>query len=293
MKPPGSLHPTRKSQPGKIQAAPSYWLAPLNFLLDAAKIKSSTTRRRIESIVRREVVKKAGKALGPEPGPDAQRARSQMHLLSRRILAAQETERRTLSRRLHDEIGQDLTALKLQILLVECERAPAQIFEQLTACAATLDHTLDSVRDLSRSLRPSELDDFGLDVALRANFETRSEAEGLTLHYSATCLNEELRPEVAIACFRIAQEAMTNIIRHAHARTVNVSLTTDGDELRMTVSDDGCGYDLGLAEANAVKDNYLGPVTMRERAELVGGCLMLSSAPGKGTRVTAAFPLTP
>ncbi|RPE74604.1 signal transduction histidine kinase [Vulcaniibacterium tengchongense] len=203
--------------------------------------------------------------------------------LARGLIEVQESERRTLSRELHDDVGQAITAIKMGAasLAGEDEAGRAEIVAEIVALA---DQTIAKLRNLSMLLRPPQLDALGLEAALRG------QAEAL-FRNARTALRLELqgparRPPAAIelACFRIAQEALTNVLRHAGAGTVQVRLRADAHALALQVADDGRGFDPAQVHG-------LGLITMRERAQLLGGSFALHSAPGAGTRIEARLPL--
>jgi signal transduction histidine kinase len=210
--------------------------------------------------------------------------REELQTLARRLLTAQEDERRTLSRELHDDIGQQLTAIKLGAMALEDETEPAVRNELLAEILTTADQTLAKLRDLSMLLRPPQLDALGLEAALRWQAERmfRSGRPRLTLALASLPYRPD--PAAELACFRIAQEAMTNIRRHAQATSVEVSLVPVEDGLQLTVRDDGQGFD-------PAHSGGFGLVTMRERAEQVGGRLDIDTAPGAGSCVRAHIPL--
>lgn len=219
-------------------------------------------------------------------------AHRRLQALSSRMMQIQETERRAIARELHDEIGQALTAVKinLQALLLRSDtlRHVAQIEDSLRI----VEGALEQVRNLSLDLRPSQLDDLGLQPALRWYLDRQSRMAGLSVQFSGDPLPERLHPDVETACFRICQEALTNVLRHAGAKRVGVQLRRCDEGLELVVEDDGKGFDVAAAQQRATAGGSLGLVGMQERAALAGGRLELSSAEGRGTRVRACFPLT-
>jgi signal transduction histidine kinase len=208
-------------------------------------------------------------------------SQERLRALSRRLLEVQEEERGRLARDLHDDIGQALTALKIQLE----SRARAE------ECIATLKHTLERVRQLSLSLRPLQLDDLGLVAALRSHLDRQTGIGGLMPHFDAAEAPRAVSPEVETACFRVAQEAITNVMRHARARNLWLRLFTAGGQLALSVRDDGSGFDLEAARRRGAAGASLGLVGMEERVALAGGTLELRSAPGQGTVLLATFPL--
>ncbi|MDB6015948.1 MAG: Multi-sensor signal transduction histidine kinase [Pedosphaera sp.] len=216
----------------------------------------------------------------------------QLQTLSRRLLELQEAERRHIARELHDEIGQALTALKINLQAVQRLSGMATLAPRLTDSISIVDRTLRQVRNLSLDLRPSMLDDLGLCSALRWYADQQAQRAGLSIQFMAGELGARLEPALETACFRVAQEALTNIVRHAQATTVRVHLESDGDSLHLTVHDDGIGFDPEHLEQQTERGRSLGLLGMKERASLIGGRVELKSAPRAGTEVHAWFPIT-
>jgi PAS domain S-box-containing protein len=197
--------------------------------------------------------------------------------LSLRIIQVQEAERRHIARELHDEIGQTLTAAKLSVQ--QQGDGPA-----LAGTVAALDHVLQQVRTLSLDLRPSMLDDLGLPATLRWLLGQQSQLGKFTTALELEGLDERLASDVETTAFRIVQEALTNVLRHAAAQRVIVRLTRRDDRLLLEVQDDGLGFD------PRARSQSFGLQGMRERATLVGGELEIDSAAGRGTTVRARLP---
>jgi signal transduction histidine kinase len=204
----------------------------------------------------------------------------------RRVVGGQELERRRLARELHDETGQALTSILLGLKAVEEAKDGAT----LTSSAATLRElvvaTLQDVRRLAVELRPKALDDFGLVPALERLTETFAEQTGLDVQLEPQLGPERLPAEIETALYRLIQEALTNVVKHAHARTVSILLVRRGESVTAIVEDDGQGFDPGSVRADG-----LGLVGMRERAALVGGRLTLEAREGAGTTIAVEVPL--
>jgi len=210
----------------------------------------------------------------------------ELQALTRRLLCVQEDERRTLSRELHDDIGQSITAIKLAAHAALDEEDRERRREDLQGLIDMADETIHTLRNLARLLRPPQLDALGLEAALRGHAETlfRTAPDGVTLELAIQPLPQRPAPEVEQVCFRIAQECLTNALRHANARRINLSLGDhDGAQLKLYVADNGQGFD-------PAKVHGLGLVIMRERAQSVGGELAIDTAPGEGTRVSLLLP---
>ncbi len=211
--------------------------------------------------------------------------------LSRRLLDVQEAERRHLARDLHDDVGQALTALKIQLESAARSGGGAVRAERVEECARTAGQALERVRLLSLGLRPPQLEDLGLAAALRAHLDRQARLGQLTPHFEAGDAPREIDAGIEIACFRVAQEAITNVLRHAMARDLWLRLFTAGGRLALSVRDNGAGFDLEAARRRGASAGSLGLVDMEERIALAGGTLELRSAPGQGTVVLATFPL--
>lgn len=213
---------------------------------------------------------------------------SQAHFrrLARSVFQVQEDERRRLARDLHDGLGQNLTALKHQLAQLEPElgeRGRERLHRALELCSSTLEDT----RQMSRLLRPQVLDDLGLEAALHWLTRSLSEASGLAIELDAQPVPESLGGDEQTLLFRIAQEALTNVVRHAQASQALLRLVFKGHWAQLTVWDDGRGCD---AEAVLARPGT-GLGGMRERVAMHGGRLELHSRPGQGCRVHATVPL--
>jgi signal transduction histidine kinase len=202
----------------------------------------------------------------------------------RRVVAGQELERRRLARELHDETGQALTSILLGLKAIE-DKDSEEIGRSVAELRELVVETLQDVRRLAVELRPKALDDFGLVPALERLAETFAEQTGIRVHLEAALGDARLSAEVETAVYRIVQEALTNVIKHAQAGTVSVVLTRKGDRVVVVVEDDGRGFDPGRTD-----DARLGLVGMRERIALVDGRVSVESRPGEGTTVVAEVP---
>jgi PAS domain S-box-containing protein len=213
--------------------------------------------------------------------------RERLQILSQRLVEVQESERRTIARELHDEIGQALTGLKL--VLDMAARSPGEdIGESLREALTLVDGLMTQVRDLSLDLRPTMLDDLGLLPALLWHCGRYTDQTGVHVDFRHTNLEgRRFGPKVETAAYRIVQEALTNVARHANVDKVTVRLWAEQDTLNVQIADQGAGFDLEQAMA----EESSGLVGMRERAVLLGGELTIESTPGAGTRLMAELPL--
>ncbi|HEY7293384.1 MAG TPA: ATP-binding protein [Dehalococcoidia bacterium] len=207
-------------------------------------------------------------------------ARDRLRTLSAAVLDAQEEERRRISRELHDDTAQTLTSLLLYAKALEQGDAPADVREALAELREEVARSLEGVRRMARELRPSALDDLGLVAALDGYTHDLARRTGLAIAFESAC-GGRLPPHVELVLYRIAQEALTNAAKHARATRVAVDLVREPGAVTLTVRDDGRGFDPRLVGPG----HGVGLFSMRERAELAGGSLTLSSVPGKGTAV--------
>jgi signal transduction histidine kinase len=214
-----------------------------------------------------------------------------LQVLSRRLVEVQETERRNIARELHDEIGQALTVMQLNLQAMLQASGADALSPRLKESLAVVDHVLEQVRDISLNLRPLILDDLGLEPALRWFTKRQAALVGLQARFHAEPLKQRLNPLIETECFRVAQEALTNVVRHARAKNVSVELRKKAGQLHLRVRDDGIGFNVGALREQAVRGASLGLLSMEERAALAGGGLEFKSTLKKGTEVHAWFPL--
>jgi PAS domain S-box-containing protein len=222
---------------------------------------------------------------------DLRLARARMEALSRQLLRAQEDERRRIARELHDEIGQAMTALKinLQTLIQGGEDGASRLEESVTI----VDQTLQQVRGMALDLRPSILDDLGLVAALEWYIGRYTQRTGLLGRFVADPDHIQADPEIETTCFRVAQEALTNVARHARATRFSVELVQHSGGLQLVIRDDGIGFDPEAALGAASRGVSFGLAGMRERVELIGGRIAFVSEPAEGTEIQVDFPETP
>ncbi len=219
--------------------------------------------------------------------------REHMQKLSQQLLNVQENERRRIALELHDQIGQTLTAVKINLQTVQRAPEAASMGDRLEKSIAIVERALGQVRSLSLALRPSMLDDLGLAAALRWFVDRQAQQAGFSVDFHVDEFEKRLDPNIETACFRVAQEAITNIMRHAEARLVRVQVRNHHTEMQMLIADDGVGFDVPSAFERAGLGESLGLLGMRERIQLLGGKMELDSTPEQGTRLLARFPLTP
>jgi signal transduction histidine kinase len=210
--------------------------------------------------------------------------------LSSRLVHIQEEERRHLSRELHDEVGQALTAVKVELALAERAIDSAGGPPQPLQNARTMvDVALHTVRDLSHLLHPALLDDLGLPAAIDGYSRSFGKRHGIGVQLMCDRMDQRLAPEIEVAAYRILQEALTNVAKHAYARTCRVYLQKLPNVVLITVEDDGVGFD-PKATGQVATPAGLGLIGIRERILELGGTLRIDTGVGKGTRLTAELP---
>lgn len=218
---------------------------------------------------------------------EMERARlfKQMQSLSNRLVEAQEMERRSIARELHDEIGQALTGLKL---MLEMSASAPSDSSRATEMLGVINDLMARVHEMSLDLRPAVLDDLGLLPALLWHFERYSSQTGVQVDFKHAGLAGRFAPLIETTAYRITQEALTNVARHAQVSGVRVYLTANESSLNLEIEDQGCGFDQSAALAMPSS----GLAGMRERALLAHGTLTMQAAPGKGTSIVVKLPLT-
>ncbi len=204
--------------------------------------------------------------------------------LQYQFLETQEDVARRFSHELHDELGQALTAVKANLSAL---RGGALERDRVEDCLHLIDQAIQDVREMSQLLRPTILDDFGLDAALRSLAESFSQRTGVEVKYQSDIANRRLRDQTETHLFRIAQEALTNVARHAEATSVAINLLSRGDELVLTIRDNGRGFEM--------KEHHsrpgLGLAGMETRARGCGGRLVVQAAAGNGVKIEVTCPI--
>ena len=219
-------------------------------------------------------------------------ANNSLRELSGRLMQVQEEERSRLARDLHDEIGQLLTALKIDLQAIQHSEVGRAWSTSLMDSFALVDRLLTQVRTLALDLRPAILDDLGLVSALRWYANRQAERNGWILHFSVEGMAERVPTLIEVACFRSVQEALTNIAKYASAKTIDLTLCRHDQEVTLVIQDNGVGFNVASARQHAQGGESMGLFGMEERARLAGGTLEISSTPGQGTRLYLRFLLT-
>jgi PAS domain S-box-containing protein len=215
---------------------------------------------------------------------------TELNDLTVRLLDAGEDERRQFSRMLHDDVGQALTALKLELEMLEKDLSPLNpcALKSLEAMRRQIRFVSEGTRSLSKSLHPAMLDELGLVPTLTWYLDTFVRSERLEAELTEAGCDKSIPPTVSLALYRVAQEALTNIVRHAKASRVTISLTLGFPYAIMEIEDNGKG--ISRTKGNN-ESKGLGLVSMRERVEILGGAFQIKSSPGKGTRIRVKIPI--
>ena len=218
----------------------------------------------------------------------------QLRALSARLQSAKEVEAARIAREIHDELGSALTALKWDLELIEKDlnqeqgdERPSKVRVKIAAMKGIIDDTINAIRRISAELRPSVLDDLGLVAAIRWHAGEFEERTGIVAHLHSSLEDMDLTQQQSTAVFRIFEEAMTNVMRHAQATQVDIKLEKENGELELTIRDNGRGF----TEAEKSARRTLGLLGMRERANLIGGQVDITGSEGKGTVVTLRVPV--
>ncbi|MEO8597537.1 MAG: sensor histidine kinase [Candidatus Solibacter sp.] len=217
-----------------------------------------------------------------------EKAKQELQQLSARLLEIEEEGKRRLSRELHDEIGQSLALLQIEISHAQAmlDSAPSKLEERLSRARELAERTVQSIRNISGLLRPALLDDLGLVPALQFQLEEFLRRSGIACEFIEDSVEDQLPDAVKTCVYRVVQEALHNCEKHAGAHSVRVTVRQLNDHLMAEVEDDGCGFTMG-----GHRSSGLGLLGMRERSVNAGGSLIIDSSPGHGTRIALRIPL--
>lgn len=217
----------------------------------------------------------------------AEATQRRLRHLSARLVLAREDERRHIARELHDELGQWLTALKMELTGLAQGPKPERLEERVAPLIEMVDETLRTVRRIATDLRPLMLDELGLNPAIEALARATEQRLGIGITSRLQELDPPLTADAAIALYRMVQEALTNVARHARARHARIELAADGDQLILTVSDDGVGFNGDAVQ----REGHHGLLGIDERAHMFGGRLEIAPRAEGGGRLTVKLPL--
>jgi signal transduction histidine kinase len=207
------------------------------------------------------------------------------------LVDAQEAERRHIARELHDEIGQTLTAVKINLQAMQRSADASTLASRLEESMGIIEQAIQQVRTLSLDLRPSLLDDLGLVATLRWYLDRQAKWAGFTTQFIAVPPQMRLPSNLETVCFRLVQEALTNVMRHAQAQLIRVELQQHETELQLLIHDDGVGFEVETTLERVAQGTGLGLLGMQERVLLLGGRIEIDSAPSYGTQIRVYLPL--
>jgi signal transduction histidine kinase len=249
-----------------------------------ARVRTHIELRRLQSGLEQRVRERTADYEQSERA--LQESWKQLQELAGFLQTVREEERTRIAREIHDELGQALTALRIDLVWLEnkCDGDAPRIAERLTSARMLVVRTLDAVRRISEDLRPGMLDDLGLAAAIENHVAKFIEHSGIPCALTMNREEFDISDNMATAIFRLTQEALTNVVRHASASSVEVEILDDADGIHLTVEDDGCGL------APPFNRKTFGLLGMRERVKMFGGKFEMTSVPGKGTRIDAYFP---
>lgn len=271
-------------------------LRELNRVLEQRNLEQAAINRRLRSEIkerkRTEAALRQSEKHYRQLFRQAQLMQEDLRHLSDQILHVQEEERTRISRELHDEVGQALTAINVKLaVLTKPDGEPVERFaDEIASVQALVEQTMDTVHDFARELRPAMLDELGLLPALRSYLSDFQDRTRIRTSFKAGARIEDLTDGQKTTLFRVAQESLNNITKHAQASQVTIAICRRNGSVRMEVSDNGKGFVMG-AQTTATREQRLGLLGMQERMRLVHGRLGLRSQPGKGTVVSALIPL--
>jgi len=214
----------------------------------------------------------------------------ELRQMSQRLLEAQEMERRGIARELHDEVGQSLTAASINLGDLEKQAAGGPLAAQLAEVSAIIARLLQQIRQLSLDLHPTVLDDLGIAPGFRWLIRERAARSGLDVTLSVADDLPRFSAMVENTLFRVFQESLSNVLRHAQAKKLAVELRFEADSLKLTIRDDGRGFDPAAAHKHALEGTSLGVLGMGERVRLAGGTIDFKSAIGQGTEIRVTLP---
>jgi signal transduction histidine kinase/ligand-binding sensor domain-containing protein len=211
--------------------------------------------------------------------------------LTARLASAEESERMRISRELHDEFGQTLTAAKINLQMLRRESTDAAVAQRLEDSVNMVERLIRQARDIARGLRPSLLDDLGLVPALEQHVEALAIRSNVRIELDAGGGVVDLPPDLQTTVFRIVQEGINNALRHARATRIRVTLREDPDAFRLLIEDDGLGYDATAVSQRVKRGEHLGLLGMTERVQGAGGTIRFDARPGAGSRIEVRIPL--
>lgn len=249
-----------------------------------ARVRTHVELRRLQSRLEERVQERTSQFRESEQR--LRESRSRLRELAGFLQSVREEERSRIARELHDELGQSLTALRMDLnwLRTKCADLDPKALERLGSALGLVERTVDALRRISEDLRPRMLDDLGLAAAVEHHVTQFSERTGIACSLAMNKEEFDVDGRSATTVFRVVQEALTNVARHAAASKVAVRIEDPGGDIRLTVEDNGCGF------TDARDKRTFGLLGMQERVEMIGGQLEITSVPGQGTRIEVRIP---
>ena len=249
-----------------------------------ARVRTHVELRRLQSGLGARVEERTAQLVAAQAS--LQESRGQLQELAGFLQTVREEERSGIARELHDELGQALTALRIDLgwLRGKCDQLGDPVVARAGAAYALVERTIDALRRISEGLRPGMLDVLGLAAAIEHYVSQFQERTGIVCKLSMNREEFEIGDMLATAIFRVIQESMTNVLRHAGASELLVAIEEDEREIRIRVQDNGQGFQNGASKKT------FGLLGMRERVKMLGGSIEITSQPGQGTRIDACFP---
>jgi signal transduction histidine kinase/streptogramin lyase len=282
------------SAPLQITVVPPFWMTVQFRLLMIAAVlalafgahwrRTSVLEKRNRELV--ELHRQRERA-----SQDLDDAYQRLRRLTRRFEAAKEDERKRIARELHDELGPSLTAVIINLQLLSTQRKPEQLSRRIEETVDLVDRMIQRIRDISLDLRPPLIDELGLVPALSGYLESVSERTGIPISMRGDKDLGPLPVHMPITVFRVVQEAVTNVIRHAGSCRIDVAIHRNGTGIDVSVEDDGKGFDVVETMEHAATGKAIGLLGMQERVGMAGGEIEIDSTPGTGTRIRARLPL--
>jgi len=220
-----------------------------------------------------------------------ERARTVQEAFSRRLIESQESERKRIAAELHDSLGQSLLVVKnYASRALAVSETPEKVRQQLQEISENTSTSIDDVRSIARALRPYQLDRFGLSKTLEDAADLVGKSGSLQIHTEIDSVDDTFSPDAEISIYRVVQEWLNNVAKHAQVSTARLRVRKDHTSVRMLMEDDGIGFDYDAVMHRSGSESSFGLLNLRERVRLLGGSLKIETGPGKGTRLLVEIP---
>jgi signal transduction histidine kinase len=288
------------SPPLEFEVVPPFWMtlwfrglaltAAAMLILGLHFVRLRSLRNRNAVLEQLEGQREQALARARRSQAELEEAYAGLRQLTGRLESAKEDERSRISRELHDEFGQTLTAAKINLQMLRSTASDSTVARRLEDSVAMVDSMIRQARDIARGLRPPLLDEAGLVPALEHHLKSLAERSGLGIDLDAAPEVARVPPGLNTTVFRVVQEAVSNALRHARATLIRVTLRAESDALRVVVEDDGVGFDPEAVGQRVKRGEHLGLLGMTERVRNAGGTIELDSRPGAGSRLKVTIP---